>query len=71
MAELKPCPICGKYPQVDLDDDGYFLIGCGTIDCWNNTLGGINTKQFNTEDDAFTAWSWMCESWEVENGGAE
>lgn len=53
---MKPCRICGQYPTVDLDDDGWFVIGCDTIDCFNSTLGGLNRKIFSTEREAVLAW---------------
>ena len=56
MEELKTCPFCGKPGLVQIDDDGFLVVGCDSQDCVCNIYEAWK-KQFTTEEKAIDAWN--------------
>ena len=56
MYELKRCPCCGHEASIDMDDNGYFYVGCDErADCPRNVF---KTREFyETEKEAVEAWN--------------
>ena len=56
--ELKPCPFCGKEPEVRVAEDAYARIRCSDMDCpansnvWFDSLyKAVEAWNKRTEDD--------------------
>ena len=41
MNELKPCPFCGRKPELRRDDDGFSYIVCANDNCYVNDNAAI------------------------------
>lgn len=41
MNELKPCPFCGRKPELRHDDDGFSYIVCANDNCYVNDNAAI------------------------------
>lgn len=56
MEDLKICNLCGHNASVDLDDDGFYYVGCDfSLDCPNNVF--MRTQAYCTETAAINAWN--------------
>ena len=51
MNELKPCPFCGRKPELRRDDDGFSYIVCANDNCYVRTDGHLN------DNAAIKAWN--------------
>ena len=51
MNELKPCPFCGRKPELRHDDDGFSYIVCANDNCYVRTDGHLN------DNAAIKAWN--------------
>ena len=51
MTELKPCPFCGRNPELRRDDDGFSYIVCANDGCYVRTDGHLN------DNAAIKAWN--------------
>lgn len=49
--KLKPCPFCGRIPELRHDDDGFSYIVCANDNCYVKTDGYLN------DDTAIKAWN--------------
>ena len=50
MNELKPCPFCGRKPELRRDDDGFSYIVCANDGCYVRNDGYLN------DNAAIKAW---------------
>ena len=53
MSELKPCPFCGKEPEIFDFKDGRFIVQCSNSDCDVYPYTSIHRDRA----DAITAWN--------------
>lgn len=51
MNELKPCPFCGRKPELRHDDDGFSYIVCANDNCYVRIDGYLN------DNAAIKAWN--------------
>ena len=51
MNELKPCPFCGRKPELRRDDDGFSYIVCANDNCYVRIDGYLN------DNAAIKAWN--------------
>lgn len=56
MKKLKRCPFCGGEASVDVDDDGYYVVGCDKDFCCLCNVFYTN-KGYHTEEEAIEAWN--------------
>ena len=51
MNELKPCPFCGRKPELRHDDDGFSYIVCANDNCY------VNNNCYVNDNAAINAWN--------------
>ena len=51
MNELKPCPFCGRKPELRRDDDGFSYIVCANDNCY------VNNNCYVNDNAAINAWN--------------
>ena len=49
--ELKPCPFCGRKPELRRDDDGFSYIVCANDNCY------VRTGEYLNNNAAIKAWN--------------
>ena len=50
--KLKPCPFCGKPPEMNVGADGYMVV-CSNFDC----MAKVNTWVYKQKWRAIAAWN--------------
>ena len=56
MEQLKSCPFCGGEASVDVDDDGYYVVGCDE-DCRCPCNVFYTNQGYYTEKEAIEVWN--------------
>ena len=56
MEELKPCPFCGGEASVDVDDNGYYVVGCDKDACCPCNIF-YNNRGYYSEKEAIKRWN--------------
>lgn len=56
MEELRRCPFCGGQAEWQMDDNGYYIIGCDTLGCYCNMLEN-DLPTFPILEYAVSAWN--------------
>lgn len=51
MNELKPCPFCGRKPELRHDDDGFSYIVCANDNCY------VRNDRYVNDNAAIKAWN--------------
>lgn len=51
MNELKPCPFCGRKPELRRNDDGFSYIVCANDNCY------VNNNCYVNDNAAIKAWN--------------
>lgn len=51
---LKPCPFCGKLPEIIQEKNGSVWIGCHNNNC---SVRHVETDDFDTREEAIEAWN--------------
>lgn len=56
MNELKPCPFCGRKPELRRDDDGFSYIVCANDNCYVNDNAAIMAWNRRVDEQMPEQW---------------